>query len=120
MKRLLIFVILGPSIGVFCVMGPSIFLGKAGLSGLWLMLTLAYQFASLPAAIAGLADAFFKKWLAPFFRAIATGTVGVITTGLTIAAITYWTGGNAGTEVSLALVGFVPAALCSSVSAATD
>ena len=84
MKRLAIFVLLGPLIGMLSVAPPGYTIGIR-VTGLLDLMVWTYIGGAGPALVAGLADGFFSRRLTPLYRALATGFVGFAASAILIA-----------------------------------
>jgi hypothetical protein len=121
MKRFLVFTLLGPPIGALSLIAPLVLSGGGDPNVIADLVLVAYRVGIAAAIVAGLADGLFKMWdWTPFFRASATGLIGVIATTLSIFAFADWAGGSAGRDVLYGLGGFVPGAVCSWISSRAD
>jgi hypothetical protein len=108
MKRILIFVLLGPLFAALLVTLPLFVFGGAR-TGVGAVLYLGYVYGLIPALLAGLADHFFAKWVTPLWRTVATGFAAVFIVGFALSYLSF--------GVSLyGLMGFFPAAVCSWLS----
>ena len=106
MKRVLIFVLLGPLLGSLVVAAPASFDARMSV------LPLAYMYGSGPALATGLIDRYLANWLALLYRVIATAFVGYLAT-----AIGFGLAAGAFTGVFLfGILGVIPAALCSLIA----
>ena len=108
MKRILIFVVLGPLSAVLLVCLPLFAFGGAR-TGFGAVLYLAYVYGVIPALLAGMIDHFFAKWVTPLWRTVATGFAAVFIIGFALSLLSF--------GMSLyGLMGFFPAAVCSWLS----
>ena len=109
MRRLILFVLVGPLLGLASALVPGLFTGVR-ISDVRELLMWTYIGGVGPALVAGLADGFLSKWLMPLYRAIATGAVGFAASAV---LLTLLFGSNA---ALFGAVGVLPAMICSWLS----
>ena len=106
MKHVLIFVLLGPLLGLLLALFPMYY--GDGLDAL----PLAYTYGSAPALITGLVDRFMADWLTLLYRVIAAAFVGYLATSMCFAIAA----GSFAGVFFFGILGVIPGALCSLIA----
>jgi hypothetical protein len=111
MKRFVIFIALGPGIGLLGLMLPIVLAGAKLPDARTITggMTMSYIVGVLPAFITAATDMFSARYLTPLYRALASGVIGSAAT----ASMLVWLFGDIGVY---GLFAFVPAAACSWLS----